>query len=336
MYNENYKIFISAGDIPAEWDGLSINNPYMRREFLSFLETEIPCEQKYYIFYGSTGFPDTVFVTYHDKTFDLGMLTAKRRIVDMTMVYMPVWVKRPGIIFGRERFDDALKYIKKIKGYKFINCIPAHIKIKSGYTKAAAAPACTLEIKWKTFEQYMSALRSNYRYRYNKALKKSDGLKMAPLADNAEFSEELYSLYEQVENNAKIKIDKLPISFFKSNLFKILVFYKDNAPAGFIQLLENGDELIFEFVGFDYKINAECHIYHRMLLEIIRYGIERGFKYIDFGQTADDTKLKLGCHYEYLKVYLHHSNPFINLAYRVIAPFIDYRPLKPDFNVFKT
>ena len=335
MYNSDYKRYDTASGLPPEWDGLTGDNPYMRREFLVFLEKEIPCGQAYYIFYGTDGAPDTIFATLRNKKFNIGMLTKRKLIADMTLVYFPVWVKRPGIILGKERAADALKFIKKTKGFKMLLCIPDP-NIKSGYIKGNSAPACMLDIRWDGFDGYMNDLRSGYRYRYNKALKKSSALRKTVLADNAGFSEELYGLYEQVERNAKIKIDKLPIGFFRSNFFKILVFSDPGGkPVGFVQILENGEELIFEFTGFDYAVNAEFQVYHRMLLEIIRYAIEGGFKRVDFGQTADDTKLKLGCRYEYLNLYINHFNPFVNFIYRILARFLDYRPLKPEFNVFK-
>jgi len=334
--NPNIKIFDKAQDLPPEWDERAGNNPYLHRNFLVFLEKEFPQQQKYYIFYNSKNQPDTIFTTFKNKNLNLGLLTKRKLIVDATMVAVPIWVKRPGMVIGDETQKNALDYIKKLKGCKFIQCI-TDPKIKQGFIRGTAAPACTLDIKWKTFNEYIAALRSNYRYRYNKALKKSAPLIMEIQKDNAEFSDELYELYNQVEKNAKIKIDRLPIGFFRSNLFKNLVFYSntpDKKPVGFVQLLENGDELIFEFVGFDYDSNAQYQTYHRMLLEIIRYGIENGFKKIDFGQTADDTKLKLGCHYEYLNVYLNVSNPFKHFLFKVLAKFIDYKPLKPNFNVF--
>lgn len=72
-----------------------------------------------------------------------------------------------------------------------------------------------------------------------------------------------------------------------------------------------------------------------MLYEIIRYGIENGFKSIDFGQTADDTKLKLGSRYHTLYAVLHHHNPIVNAVAKRIAKYIEYRPLTTQFRVFK-
>ena len=72
-----------------------------------------------------------------------------------------------------------------------------------------------------------------------------------------------------------------------------------------------------------------------MLLEIVDYGIRKGFRTIDFGQTADDTKLKLGSGYTYLYAALHHSNPLVNALCRKFAPFLEYKPLETRFRVFK-
>jgi hypothetical protein len=109
----------------------------------------------------------------------------------------------------------------------------------------------------------------------------------------------------------------------------------ENGPVGFVQFLPNGHELIFEFVGFDYATNRTYDTYQRLMLEIVRYGIEHGFRTVDLGQTADDTKLKLGSSYEMLYAALHHSNPLLFAVSRLLAPTLQYRPLTTDFRVFR-
>ena len=71
-----------------------------------------------------------------------------------------------------------------------------------------------------------------------------------------------------------------------------------------------------------------------MLYEIVRYGIDHGFRTIDFGQTADEIKLKLGCRYVPLYAALHHSNPFVFALCKVLAKKLQYKPIKTDFHVF--
>ena len=82
-------------------------------------------------------------------------------------------------------------------------------------------------------------------------------------------------------------------------------------------------------------LNDIYDTYHRILLEIVRYGIENNFRTIDFGQTADESKLKLGSEYTMLYAYLHHSNPLVNAINRKLAKYIEYKPITTEYRVFK-
>ena len=81
------------------------------------------------------------------------------------------------------------------------------------------------------------------------------------------------------------------------------------------------DELIFigELVK---KLQSSC-------------GIENNFETIDFGQTADESKFKLGSKYIKLYAYLHDSNKLRNFINKKLARFIEYKPITTDYQVFK-
>jgi len=323
--------FVSATDIPREWDDAIGDNIYLKRDFLSFMERVNACRQRYYMIRGN-GDPDTVFVTYVLGGYNLAMFTRFRLLVEMTFVYVPLSVTRPGIAFG-ERLGEALDFIKKIKGYKIILNLGKYPF--PGFARGYTCPKCILAIAWRAFDEYLGSLRSGYRHRCLKAIRKSESLRMRFLSDGGEFNDQMYSLYLQVYDHSETKIEKLSKGFFEGRFFRIFVLERDSRAHGFVQLLENGDELIFEFVGFDYATNEDYDTYMRMLLEIVRYGIEHGFKTIDFGQTADETKLRLGSEYAYLYAYLHHSNAFVNFLCGLLAPCLEYRPIATRFSVFK-
>ena len=59
------------------------------------------------------------------------------------------------------------------------------------------------------------------------------------------------------------------------------------------------------------------------------------FKTIDFGQTADESKLKLGSKYTMLYAYLHDTNPIKNFINKRLASVIEYKPITTKFNVYK-
>ncbi len=90
-------------------------------------------------------------------------------------------------------------------------------------------------------------------------------------------------------------------------------------------------------MGCYIKTVLQYDTYIKILLEIVRFGIENGYKSIDMGQTTDETKLKLGCKYKMLYALINHSNPVINYFLQKIVPHIQYKPLdETKFHVFKT
>ena len=325
------KQFNSITQTPDSWDSLIGDNIYLSKKFLSFMEDVDKCGQRYYMLYDD-GVLDAVFMTYVRKKYNLAMFTKFNLYQKMTMVYVPLSVTRPGIAYN-QRLDKVMEFIKSIKGPKMI--LNLEDVDPQGYAKGLTCPKCILTNTFSSFEDYLNSLRSNYRYRYTKCLKKSAPLTLEYLENNKDFTEEMYACYLQVYNKSKIRVEKLPIDFFRGDFFKIFVLKWERKVVGFGQMLENGDELIFEFVGVDYAHNATFDTYHRILLEIVKYGIENGFKTIDFGQTADESKLKLGSKYTMLYAYLHHTNPIVNAVNKKLAKYIEYKPCTIDYNVFK-
>jgi len=325
------KKFDSITLVPDEWDSIIGDNIYLSKEFLAFMERIDKCEQKYYMIYDGDVL-DTIFMTYVRKKYNPAMFTKFNLHQKMTMIYVPLSVTRPGIVYNKH-LDKAMDFIKTIKGPKML--LNIEDEDPRGFAKGLTCPKCILTNKFNSFDHYMNSLRSNYRYRYNKCFKKSEMLTLEYLDDNELFTEEMYECYLQVYNKSRIRVEKLPIEFFRGKFFKIFVLKNDKKVVGFGQMLPNGKELIFEFVGVDYQFNNQYDTYHRILLEIVKYGIENNFETIDFGQTADESKLKLGSQYTMLYAYMHHSNKIINSIYKKLAKHIEYKPITIDYNVFK-
>lgn len=328
------KKYKSIHDVPPEWDSLIGDNIYLSREFESFMESVDSCNQEYYMLYND-GQLSNVFMSYDRKHYNLGMFTRFNLYGPMKLFYVPLSVTRPGIA-GDGDLGCVMDYISKIRGRKMVLNLEAPLP-DCDFAIGLTCPKCILKLDFQSFDDYMSRLRSSYRYRYAKAFERSSDLTLSFLEDNKDFDEELYNCYLQVYGKSRIRVEKLPIDFFRGPFFKIFVLRDSSGKAmGFTQLLSNGDELIFEFVGVNYEYNSRYDTYHRMLLEIVRYGIENGYRTIDFGQTADESKLKLGAEYTMLYACLHSSLRLDNAICKKLAKHIEYRPLSENFRVFKS
>lgn len=329
------ELFRSALTLPPEWDTLCGENLYLKREFLAFIESVDSCDQTYCIFRDARGSIDTILMTYVRHNFNLFMFTPVKASLRMTFVYVPLSVTRPGFVCRGKTTDQVAAYVKSIKGYTlFLNTSKGFLL--PGFIQLKTFPRCVLDLRWRSFDDYLKSLRSGYRHRYKKALAKSKSLTYRILEDNRAFDDLLYALYCEVYGNSPYKIEKLSKEFFQGTFFKIGVFEKAGVPVGFIQLIENRPELIFEFVGFDHRLNHDHDIYISLLLKIVEYGIDRQFARIDFGQTADEAKIKLGSRYQPLYALLRHSNPLVHSITGNFARAIEYKPLDENkFHVFK-
>ncbi len=328
--------YLKVENLPRDWEDNIEDNLYLEKRFLELVEQIDDSEKSYYVFRNSLGKIDTQFLISKTEDNDIAMFTPFKVPVIMNSVYFPFTLSKPAGVFGGETKQEVSKFLRSIKGFKMILNVDENYTL-DGFARGLILPRCVLPIKWNSFEEYMSSLRSGYRRRYNIALNKSKDLNFYILKNNKlEFTEEMYKLYLDVYNNAPYKLGKVSIDFFRQDYFVILVLDNEDGTQGFAHLHENGDELIFEFVGLDKQNILTYDTYIRVLIEIVRYGIEKGFKSIDFGQTTDDAKLKLGCKYEMLYVLLNHSNPIINFFCKKMVSLLEYKPLdESSFHIFK-
>lgn len=327
-----YKRIEHAKDLPMEWDELCAKNIYMSREFMDFMERVNPCNQSYHLFY-KDGRLYSCFMAF-ERRFNLFIFTKYKVNVPMKFVYLPLSVSHPSIIWNEDKTEVA-KVLHKMKGIKII--INVDKEELEGFSKGHYLPICVLENRWSTWDEYIGSMRANYRRRIAKALEKGKAIRYELLENNQDFTDEDYQLYEQVFDHSEYSLEKLTADFFRNTIAKTVLLKIDGKTEAFLQLIEDrkNDMLIFEFCGYNYEIAHQYDIYYNMLAEIVRYAIENGFRYVQFGQTAYDAKLKFGAKMFYNYYLLSHSNKLINWLIRRHNGFLQYKVTDYHFNVFK-
>ncbi len=331
MSNVYYKSFLSAEQLPDSWDSIAGDNIFLQKKYLSVLEMTNPCSQTYTIFYCPE--PDSILLTYK-LNLDIFTYSLFRLKLPVVIAGIPCSVSRCGYVVGKKTEAQVFEYLRNIKGAKLVLNSEDDFKADS-FAKGFTLPSSRIEIRWNSFEDYLSETRSHYRYRLNKAIQRFSEIKQVTLQDNSLFDHQLYDLYTAVYNKSEYKLEKLPIDFFREFPATIISFYAGTKPVAFVQLVENSHELIFLFGGIDYSLNLKHDIYNNMLLAILRYGIDRGFRTIEMGQTAEETKLKLGCKAATKYMYVNHSNVLINLLVHKGIGLLSYSQKDLSFNVFK-
>jgi len=185
------------------------------------------------------------------------------------------------------------------------------------------------------FDEYMQSLRSHYRRRLHLALSKGELLQWKQVPSQS-FDQELYQLYLQVLHHSDFPLETLGIDFFRECPAEIYALYDSNQkPVAFVLIAHEEAATTFVFGGMDYDLRDTYDLYYNMMIKVLKQGIASGSKIIDFGQTAERTKRRLGCVLEPRFMLFFTSNPLIMFFAKKLIRRIGYQPDHEIYHVFK-
>lgn len=290
---------------------------------LTYLEKLNPCQQTYY-------FDQSAFLIQYKQIVDIFNFIPKFTLrVPLKIIGRPYSVSEKGYD-GDNKSVSSL--IKTMKGLNIVLNGDSGLDLPFAFTLSTHR----FYNRFTSFEHYLESLRSHYRYGVKKTLRNSSDIEMIKI-DHKEFNKEHHQLYLEVYQNSKDKLECLSLKFFREFPSEMYEFRIGDSGelVGFVQLVQTSDKLNFLFGGFKQEYNKTYNLYMKMLIEIIRIGIERGVDLIEFGQTAEETKLKLGCVAVKKYLYVHHSNKVLHYMIAKILPLLSYKPHGISYNVFK-
>jgi Acetyltransferase (GNAT) domain len=220
--------------------------------------------------------------------------------------------------------------------------------VQNGFARAPSMPMTVLDIEYASFEAYMvKALRSSSRRKLRKKLAATAGvtdISMSVTDDAASFVDEIYPLYLQVFERSNMQFEKLTKEFFRQlgqrmgDKVRFFAWRRGNVLVAFSLCMVQGDSLYAEYVGFDYTVAIELHLYHYVVRDMISWGIGNGYKWFRSSGLNYDPKLHMRHRLDPIDLYVRHTsglaNAIFGLALRWIVPVRYDATLKlfPDYN----
>jgi predicted N-acyltransferase len=197
-----------------------------------------------------------------------------------------------------------------------------------GYFRAPSLPFCTLPIRWSSLDQYLGAMRANYRRQVLASLRvrRRMNLSVRTVEDFGSECARIFRLYEQVMGRAEFQLERLNLAFFErlnADLGPasqaILIERRGELTAAAVMLL-GSTEATFLLAGIDYTQNRQCHAYLNLVTEVVALAIRRGAARLELGQTSYDLKRRHGAEAVPLFVYLKCTNPVGHALLRAARP----------------
>lgn len=221
--------------------------------------------------------------------------------------------------------------------------------LSDNYIRIPSFPACKINLAYKNFEDYMKqALSRNTRKDLYRKFREADHFgkfSMEVLEDFTPVLEDIYPLYCQVLARSKFKFEILTKDYFAglgtalegSGRFFIWRDAGGKIVAFNLCVLEN--RILRDcYIGLDYQIALDAHLYFISFRDIISWAIEHGLEQYYTSPLNYSSKLHLKMTLAPLDLYIRHINPVINLFCKRLMPILEptrYDPLLPKFQNFK-
>jgi hypothetical protein len=182
----------------------------------------------------------------------------------------------------------------------------------------------------KSLNDYVGLFSKKYRNRAKSILKKREEFQIRDLTvdEVRKYNSEIYRLYENVYENAKFKLVKLPGNYFtecKENFpdkFYVSGYFRKDKLIAFSSGFDvEGNCLEAHYIGFDYELNKELELYQNILYHFVEIAISKNKRVVNLGRTAGEIKSTVGAKVQELTCYVKPQNTVSKV---ILKPFISF------------
>jgi predicted N-acyltransferase len=204
---------------------------------------------------------------------------------------------------------------------------------RAGFACIPSMPTTSVSIAYPSFDDYMRRALSNktrkdLRKKF-RAAEKLPPIAMGAVGDIATAIDDVYPLYLQVYERSKLRFEKLTKDYFcrlgreMPDKVRFFVWRQNGRIVAFTLCMIEGDAVYGEYLGLDYAVALDLHLYHRVFRDVATWAIANGFKSLGAGGLNYDPKLHLKCRLVPLDLYVKHTSPLFNALLKRLLPFLE-------------
>lgn len=203
----------------------------------------------------------------------------------------------------------------------------------NGYTRVPSLPFTRLNIQYASFEEYMSralskTTRKDLRRKFRDA-NQAAPISMEVVSDVTPFIDEIYPLYLNVYEKSPLQFEKLTPAFLcrlgkeMPDKARFFIWRQHGKAVAFSACLLQGDAIYDEYLGLDYSVALDLHLYFYTLRDIIEWAIQNGLKWYCSSALNYDPKRRLKCELMPMDLYVTHTWPLANAVLRRVLPLLE-------------
>jgi len=219
--------------------------------------------------------------------------------------------------------------------------------LQAGFSRAPSFPMTRLDIDHPSFDDFMvrvlsAKTRKDLRVKF-RAAAAAPAIELRVVSDITPMIEELYPLYLQVYERAQFRFEKLSREFLcrlgrrMPDKVRFFVWQQQGRAIAFSLCMVQDDEIFGEYLGFDYTVALDLHLYHYVFRDVVTWAIARGYKTLRINGANYDPKLHLRFRLDPVDLYVRHTSRAANFMLARLLPFLvptRYDPILPRFPNF--
>ena len=202
-----------------------------------------------------------------------------------------------------------------------------------GFTRVPSLPMTRLDIDYPSFEDYLQRALSR-KTRRDLRLKFRAAEQAAPIAlevctDVTPIIDELYPLYLQVYGRSRMRFETLTKAYFceigrrMPDKVRFFVWRQNGRAVAFSLCMIEGDAIYAEYLGLDYAVALDLHLYHYAVRDVVRWGMANGCKWFRSSGLNYDPKLHMRHRLDPLDLYVRHTSALVNAVLKRILPLLE-------------
>ncbi len=204
---------------------------------------------------------------------------------------------------------------------------------ENGYARIASMPMTTLALRYRDFDEYLSTLskatRKDLRRKFRR-IAKAAPIELEVLTDVTAHVDEIYPLYLQVHERSPMKFERLTKAYFRAlgermaDRVRFFMWRQEGKAIAFSLALVHNGTIYDDYLGLDYRVALDLHLYFQTFRDIISWAIAQGLERYCSSPLNYEPKLHLGCDLMPLDLYAMHTsrllNPIMQRALQLAGP----------------
>lgn len=203
---------------------------------------------------------------------------------------------------------------------------------RTDFARVPSMPMTELSLGYTDFDQYITTLgastRKDLRRKFRR-IAEAEPINFEVVTDLTPFVDEVYPLYLEVHERSPMKFERLTREYLSMlgqcmpDRVRFFIWRQHGKAIAFSVALVNDGTIYDDYLGLDYSVALDLHLYFSTFRDILSWSLGQGLKRYRSSPLNYQPKLHLGCRLFPLDLYVRHTNPVLNKIFRPILKLLE-------------